>query len=159
MPRSQIVGGRGGIDTSEFHEAARALRKADAVLNRELRSSLRAAGFIVAERAKILAGAHSKKIADTIKVRTAGAGVEVRAGSADVPTAVLYELGNQQRRSRIGVAQEGGTFRHPVFGNRDVWVDQPRYPFLAPAAALSAAEVDREVGRAMDLVARTIAEG
>jgi hypothetical protein len=27
----------------------------------------------------------------------------------------------------------GGTFRHPVYGNRESWVDQKAQPFLGPA--------------------------
>lgn len=53
--------------------------------------------------------------------------VGVKAGGMGVDYAGLYEFGNK------GARRAQSKFRHPVFGNKDVWVDQPTRPFLMPA--------------------------
>jgi hypothetical protein len=37
------------------------------------------------------------------------------------------ELGNK------GARENQATFRHPVFGNSGLWVEQPTHPYLLPA--------------------------
>ncbi len=119
-----------GIDLSNLKTFAEQLKKLEPRLARRLRDNLAEAGETVAERARGLAAEHSTSIPPTIKTRVRGVNVYVSAGSAAVPLAGLYEVGNASgRRVRSG----SGTFRHPVFGNKDVWVDQPGFPFLRRA--------------------------
>lgn len=74
----------------------------------------------------------------SVRVSTSGsrAGIYLRVDSARAPHARPYE----------GIGGRGATFRHPVFGDRDVWVAQATRPFLVPAVqsvrsdALAAAE-------------------
>ncbi|MEV0237562.1 HK97 gp10 family phage protein [Nonomuraea sp. NPDC050786] len=47
-----------------------------------------------------------------------------------------------------------GRLRHPVFGNRDVWVTQPSNPFMTSEAPKWQAEVRKGIGDAVDQVAR-----
>lgn len=47
-----------------------------------------------------------------------------------------------------------GTFRSPVFGNRDVWVNHRAQPFLFRAAKPWQDDVDNDIGRAIDAVTR-----
>lgn len=42
------------------------------------------------------------------------------------------------------------TFRHPLFGNDEKWVEQPTRPFLAPAVQQQGDEAIRRVGDALD---------
>jgi len=91
---TERVHGGFGIDTTALHDLARDLRKLEGTTAREFRRGLREVGEVVAVEARAEASQFSSKIADTIKVRVAGATVEVRAGSPDVPEAVLLELGN-----------------------------------------------------------------
>lgn len=49
-------------------------------------------------------------------------------------------------RPHEGLLSLTGTFRHPVFGNTDVWVSQPTRPFLWP----SVLDTNDDVGRAAD---------
>ncbi len=51
----------------------------------------------------------------------------IRAGKEDLPLAGLWEMGNQ-RSSR-----DDTTFRHPVFGDKNTWVEQPKWPFFSMA--------------------------
>jgi len=119
------------VDTREFRDFAKALRKASAENSRSLRRNLRAAGELMGAEARRNAAAipgknRTDRIASSIKVRTRGASVVVIAGGAQAPEAGLLEAGNRGQRG-------GRTFRHPIFGDREAWVAQRMYPFLAPA--------------------------
>lgn len=43
-----------------------------------------------------------------------------------------------------------GTFRHPVFGNREVWVNQQAHPFLRPALQAQSANLAKKIDAAID---------
>jgi len=143
-----------GIDVSDFHGMVRDLRRARPELSRSLRRRLRRAGLLVAVHAREIAEQHSKRIPPTIKVRVAGATVSIVGGSEDVPIGPLFELGNTSRKS--AAASERGVFRHPVYGNRDRWVNQDMHPYLAPAVLEHLPEVEREVAAALDDTARIL---
>ncbi len=127
MARAQTVRSGGiSIDTTGFRELAAALRKTNRKAYRDYRVAMREAGEITASAARKLAGEHSVTIPGTVRVRVARAQVEIRGGSKTVPIGGLFELGNKGSRRK-------DTFRHPVFGDRDVWVNQPMHPYLYPA--------------------------
>ena len=69
-----------------------------------------------------------------------------------VPIAKLYEVGNKGRGG-------GSTFRHPVFGNRENWVDQPRYPFLAAAGKAKQVQAGLEIRKVFSDLTRDITGG
>jgi hypothetical protein len=156
MATVTVAGTGVGVDLSEWKGLTKALRLASDEAPRELRKRLRAAGEVMAEAARHIAGEHSTTIPDTIKVRTAGATVAVTAGSPESPLARLYELGNSPGRRRAS-ASGLPTFRHPVFG-KDTWVDQPRWRFLTPAATVTMPIIEREVAAALEDAARVITE-
>jgi hypothetical protein len=160
MPNRTVTARRTGVgvDTTDFRLVAKALRRAAPDLAKGLRADLRVAGLEVAAKAKAIAEENSEKIAGTIKVRVASTTVAVVAGGEGVPEAALFELGNTGGR-RSAAASGRGTFRHPVFGNRDVWVNQDMHPFLAPAAASEMPRFEANVSRTLDRVTRTIVEG
>lgn len=133
MARSTTIRSGGvTIDTSGLRELATALRKTEAKAYKDYRKALRAAGEITAERARSIAAENSTSIPPTVKVRVAGAQVSITGGSKSVPLGGLYELGNTGG-AKSAAASRSGTFRHPVFGDRDVWVDQPMHRYLWPA--------------------------
>lgn len=159
MARSVTVRtGGSGIDARDFHDVARALHKAAPATSRALKRRLRKAGEIVAVEARAIASEHSQSIPPTIKVRTRAAAVEVIAGGPDAPVASLFELGNT-RDAKSASASRKGSFRHPVYGNREVWVEQPMHRYLAPAAAAHMVEVEREVVGALEEATQIIAFG
>lgn len=111
------------IDTSGLKELASVLRRTDPAIKKEFYKGLRQAGHIVEEVA-VFYSRWSGRIPSSLVVRGSGLHVQVAARSSIAPDAAPFEHGGQE-----------GTFRHPVYGNREVWVDQPAHPFLAPALA------------------------
>lgn len=158
MARNTTVTERSGkaLNTTAYHDAAKALRLGAKHLNRELRKQLRAGGEIMAIEARKIAGEHSEKIPPTIKVRVAGATVAVVAGGAKAPVAGLFELGNKGK-GKSQAASRRGTFRHPVFGNRENWVNQEMHPFLRPAAETTLPEAQEKILQALDEVKKIVA--
>lgn len=137
-----------GIDTTDFKNVIRVLRKEQPELAKQVRKQLRVAGEIVAAEARRNAAEFSKTIPPTIKVRTAGATVAVIAGGAKAPAASLFELGNTGG-SKSATASLGGRFRHPVFGDRDVWVETPSRPYIRPSIAKDIEAVASAVAEAV----------
>lgn len=137
-----------------FAVVLKAINKWDSKLRTELRKELRAAGEEIADEARARAGMYSKSIPPTIKVRTSiqsrQAEIRIKAGSAQVPLAGLFELGNK------GGKAHGGKFRHPVFGDTSTWASQRMHPFLAPAVKRHEATVLARVGKAVDAANETI---
>ncbi len=128
-----------------FKELGEELIRATKILKAETRVAVFEAAEEIKEAAKELAAEHSTSIPPTIRVEDPGmeAGLpaaRVAAGGANVPLATLYELGN------VGAKQSVKTFRHPLFGNRNHWYEQPRYRYLGPARTRT--RVAR--GKAMD---------
>lgn len=133
------------IDGDSFDEAVRALFSAADRVDFEVTAAMAEIGETFAKAAKAEAGKHSKSIPPTIRSVPAGHAVAVRAGSQDVPLAALYDLGNAGKGGR-----KKDTFRHPVFGNRNVWADQKRYPFFAPTRKLLRKWINQRMDRIWD---------
>lgn len=83
-----------------------------------------------------------------------GLTVSVVAGGKNAPLAGLFELGNKGGRSG-----GGGVFRHPVYGNRNNWVQQPTHPFLAAALQAKALESQQLILDAVDETIATVIAG
>ena len=148
-----------------FAPVIKAIKKWEPEVRKQLRKELQASGNMIAAGSRLLAGAHSTTIPATIKVRTRiqsrKVEVEIRAGSAEVPIAGLYELGNKG-------SGKSETFRHPVFAregsragkhkgpfgitrsDKAPWVNQKRHPFLSPIIKLRTAAVTKRVGAAVE---------
>lgn len=107
-----------GVDVSGLKRLAAVLHLVEPSLEKELRTGIAAAGEIIAVKARENAS-FSTRIPGTIMVRRRGLNVQVRAGGNAAPHAPSLEHGGKP-----------GKFRHPLFGNRQVWVDQPAHPFL-----------------------------
>lgn len=121
-------------DTRELAKFARSLRRASPEAWAAYRAAVRVAAEAVAADARSRAG-FSTRIPATIKVRVLSSGnIEITAGGDAAPDAAPLE--NKGK---------GGTFRHPVFGNREVWVNQPARPFLAPALEAHREEVAQAI--------------
>lgn len=133
-------------DADPAEQIAEDLRKLPAETRKALRPQVREAGEVVAADARRRAG-WSTRIPGTIRVRTSlredRVGVQVMAGGPLAPHARPYE----------NVASRGNTFRHPLFGDRSVWVSQEERPFLFPAAQAGEAQSLALVRTALDTVA------
>lgn len=74
----------------------------------------------------------------TMRVSFTTARVEIRVNARRAPHARPYE----------GISGRT-TFRHPVYGNRNVWVEQAARPFLRPAVDGRITEIRDAVERAV----------
>ena len=95
------------------------LKRASADLRKDWDKSLAKAGDAIAAAGRSNAG-WSATIPSTIKVVKRRGGVAVRAGGARARHAAPFDRGSDGN---------GGTLRHPVFG-QDVWVEEPGRPLL-----------------------------
>jgi hypothetical protein len=126
------------INTSSLNKLVRDLEESELGIVKETNVALREGAEIVAVKARGLAS-WSSRIPGSVRVGGAGARTVVKAGNTNAPHAAAYEHhGNP------------GTFRHPVYGNRSVWVSQAARPFLAPALASSEPQVVQTVVKKLD---------
>lgn len=110
------------VEVTGLSDLLRALKRYDADSRKELVVELRKMAKVVAADAKDRA-AWSRRIPQSIatSVTAKGASIKIKRGVA--PHGAVLEGGKRN----------AATFRHPVFGNRDVWVTQKARPFLRPA--------------------------
>jgi hypothetical protein len=145
------VNGPGVPASYQFSKLQRDLHAMGPKQRRRLRREFTRIGQAAASDAKSRAGAWSRRIPSAISNRAlvdqgrGRVGAEVRV-SRRVPHARAYE----------GISQQGSTsyFRHPVYGNREVWVSQQTRPYLWPAVRGRRAEMTRAVEQTVDAVAR-----
>jgi hypothetical protein len=128
------------IDTSDIRRMARDLESTVPGIKKEVGTATKEAGLVVAMEARALSS-WSSRIPESVRAAGGLAKVVVRAGNANAPHAAPYEHGGLP-----------GTFRHPVYGNRQVWVQQAARPFLAPALERKAALFEERVYRGVDMV-------
>lgn len=112
-------------------------------LRKSMRPALRKAAQPIVAQAKANAS-WSTRIPGSIRLATSfsasNPGVIIRASARIAPHARPYE----------GASGRGQSFRHPVFGNREKWVSQPKRPFLFPAVRAGARGVAGEIEHAID---------
>ncbi|HEX6468616.1 MAG TPA: HK97 gp10 family phage protein [Streptosporangiaceae bacterium] len=111
-------------------------------LRKSARPRLRRAGDVIASAAKNNAS-WSKRIPPTIRVRTSfrfeRETIYVIAGGPTTPHARPYEGAGGK-----------ASFRHPVHGNREVWVAQPTRPYLWPAGKEHGPEAEVAIRQALN---------
>lgn len=142
MPAESVGSASITVNMQSFAHLARDMRRATPLMYKEIQHGLKDIGEIVAGEARHNAG-YSEKIANSIKVRTRGFSVSVVASGT---LAGLEEMGSKS----TGPAG----WRHPLFGNKDLWYPQKSRPFLYPALKSKAELVDLAVwtlvGTALD---------
>lgn len=126
------------VDVSDLRSLAAAFRAGPASLQRHMQTRMRDVGGIVADQAGVNSD-WSTRIPESIKVRVSGLNITVSAGNDAAPHAAPYEHQGQP-----------GTFMHPVFGNRSVWVQEAARPFLAPALDERTPDVVAGISDAVD---------
>lgn len=125
------------IDASELAYLADRLGMVPAEQRKTVRKVLREAGQEVRDAARSNAS-WSSRIPGSLRVRVAFTGprpgVYVSAAASAAPHARPFE-GMTGRNP----------FRHPVFGNREAWVQQAARPFLVPALRAKDGDVKRAI--------------
>lgn len=136
-----------------FLELSKALKRAgQTAMRKELHAGMRRAAKPLIAKTRAEARRRLPKgggLADQVAKEPQRVQVRTGARSAGVRLAVSNKAGGARAANR-------GKIRHPVFGNRDVWVDQkvPAGWFDDPAEA-EAPQIRRELDRAVrDIVAQ-----
>jgi hypothetical protein len=136
----------------QMAKVARDLKQVDANLVKELRRGVKEAAQPIFTEVKAAATRASKAVGKSITLetsfsgKTAGAAIKAKrskmpAGKQDLPA--LLERGNGS-----------GGIRHPVFGNRAVWVTQPLRKFISPYAPKHLPAVQTRIIKCLDDAAR-----
>ncbi|MFF7966763.1 hypothetical protein ACFZC3_15525 [Streptomyces sp. NPDC007903] len=123
------------------------LRKAAAPLVPKVRQSIRS---IPSKQAYAADGLRANLARATrIEVKTAGraAGVAIRVDGRKMPA---------HMKSLPSMVEGKKRWRHPVFGNREVWVDQHRQPYFYNAVRTAGPLARRAVSRVLDDITREI---
>jgi hypothetical protein len=122
------------------------LRKIGDGVGRNLGKEFKKAAGPVASQAKANAS-WSSRIPGAITVGVSSSrrypGAQIKVSKTKAPHARLFEFPSR-----------GGSFRHPVFGNREVWVAQKGRPFIRPAVRTKGGEFIKACDRAVDETAR-----
>jgi hypothetical protein len=122
------------------------LRKIGDGVGRNLGKEFKKAAGPVAQQARANAS-WSSRIPGAITVGVSSSrrfpGAQIKVSKDKAPHARLYEYPGR-----------GGSFRHPVYGNREVWVDQQGRPFIRPAVRAKGGEFVKAADRAVDSAAK-----
>ena len=156
------------IDSAEFKAFYKAMTKVDPEVKKSIRKRLMDAAKPIVEEVKQAelnipatreAGGTRKKKGETLGLRASlakatkadfngtskGAAVHIRVSTTKFmaasgrPRTVPYYMEGRRKRA----------WRHPVFGNRDVWVAQSSHPFLAPTVLQHKEKFAKEVTEAV----------
>jgi hypothetical protein len=133
-----------GIDAQGWTQFARSVRKANKdaqkLLLVQIKSAMQPISNLIKQEAS-----WSSRIPQTVRISATNKGVAIRAGGRGAPHAYAFE--------HHGIT---GEFRHPVFGNRAVWVSQPARPFLTPVAKANESKLADAMLKAVDQWTREI---
>lgn len=132
-----------GCDATQLKTLARALRDGEPVLAREFHNALVRSADIVAVLARANAAREGLNDIGPVTPFSTTTKVGVRVGAGRKP-----HSGEAAAFENKGIP---GTFRHPVFGNYDVWRPQQARPFLTPAAEAALPQVEEQVNLAVDI--------
>jgi hypothetical protein len=135
-----------GEGSEEVRKLINDLRKIGDGVGRNLGKEFKKAAGPVAAQARANAG-WSTRIPGAISVGVSSSrrfpGAQIKVAKGPAPHARLYEFPGR-----------GGSFRHPVFGNNEVWVEQKGRPFIRPAIRAHGGEFIKACDRAVDETAR-----
>ncbi len=133
------------LENDDFRRFQRSIRRVDRELSKELNKELKT----VVKRTIIPAAQRnagwSTRIPGAIKPQVGVRTIGVRVAGRQAPHARPLEGAGGQ-----------AWFRHPVFGNREVWVNQRTRPFLGPAVDRHADDAVKAAGEAVENAARKI---
>lgn len=125
------MAGRESLTVEGLVTFQRDLKKFEPAVAKALRARLKKAVDDVAQDARRRAPRRSGRLVKGIKASVTNKGAALVSKS---PHARISEFGG----------------RHPVYGNRDVWVAHPARPHIYPAVRAGRATVNREALAALD---------
>lgn len=126
----------------QLKRAAADLKLMSTEVRREVRPALQKAAEPMIRTARSNA-AWSRRIPRAIKLSVLKRGVEIRVSKRIAPHARPLEGVRGNR-----------TFRHPFFGNREIWYDQKTKPFLGPAVEAHERQIVPALFKIIDEAAR-----
>lgn len=136
----------GGYDAADFRKLADSLRDVPGNLRAALARKLRPIGERTVADAKARSS-WSTRIPGAISLRVSfrdkNPGLVITVDHVAAPHARPFE-------GLLSRPAYGSGFRHPLFGNTDVWVDQAFRRFVWPAVQATNQDVAREVDAAVD---------
>lgn len=153
-----MSGGDLSVEGSEkFRAVALQLGQMDKRLSTALRRNVRNAAKPIADAVRNAAAAHSSSVAKSITLQVSptargGAKVAIMAKQSKMPE-------SKRPLPALLEGRRGPRFRHPVFGNRGTWVDQPAHPFLDATVTPRLEGVQRAILSAVDEAAASIGNG
>lgn len=110
------------IEVEGYAQLQKTLRQLAPQVQKDANKQIKIEADRIASDAKAFA-VWSERIPGAISVTANSRGAGLKVSSRRAPHGRLFERGSGRGRS----------FRHPVFGNRDVWVSQQARPYLEPA--------------------------
>jgi len=135
------------VDAKDFRDFQRTIKGLDAGVARELNKELRKVLKSTIIPAAKSNASWSSRIPGAIKPTVGTTKIGARVASKQAPHGRAFEGLQKGLRGN-------GTFRHPVFGNRNVWVNQATRPYLAPAFDSKAGEATKAAEAAIATAAR-----
>lgn len=142
-----------GLEYSSVRDLARDLGRVPIELRRQLRPALREGGQHILDDMRRRAS-YSSRIPGatrmTVSFSAKGGGIRFRTIAARAPHARPLEMGNQGGRAE--------RFRHPVFGDKEVWVTQPTRPFFFPALKAGRSQLHAHIGKAITSSLREVSQ-
>lgn len=153
-----------GMSSGDLARISREIRKAgnSAEVKKELRQGLRRAAkpLVPAVKASIAAiPSHSSDQPSLRKRMQKATKLTVRTGGAQAQVAVRVDGRKMPDKQKSLPAYMEGTkprWRHPVWGNRNVWVQQDAHPYFYEAVRSGGAKAKSEVADVLDSIARKI---
>jgi hypothetical protein len=138
----------GATGSLQLTELSRDLYRIGAAGRRNLRTDMERAGQSALSDARSRAGRWSRRIPASLSLRTqltdTRVVVQLRSSARVAPHARSYE----------GLGHDTGSFRHPVYGRRDRWVQQSTRPSVWPAVAGRRREIEESVAAAYERAIR-----
>lgn len=119
------------IDPRDFGRLMRGIRGFDKSLSTALRKRLRAAAKPAVDEVKAtLLAAPSKGGSKDHLRRTLADGTKVSITTGKDAGITIVTSGAKLPAPRLAKAYNKQAFKHPVFGNREVWVTEPGHPYF-----------------------------
>jgi hypothetical protein len=107
---------------------------------------LEAAAGIIAQKAREISGTFSRRIPGSVRVRTYAA----RGGTTVSGGTTYVEAGGPTAPNAFPFDPPKPPSRHPLFGDREHWYNQPYRPFLEEAAEAAADKAAEEYAKVID---------